>query len=119
MQRPKHPKHNGTMAEVESLCSMVDDLDLLETIKANVLPQIQIDLKKGLTAKQILEKYQAYAAAVTVTNMTDPRNSVASAKEILDRTVGKPSEKKEVTHKYGALTDDELDALLKSRFDDQ
>jgi hypothetical protein len=69
-----------------------------------------------MTAEQIFKKYEAHAAAALVSSMINPQTVVAAAEKVLDRTQGKPLQKTEQTHKYSKLKDDELDALLKSRF---
>jgi hypothetical protein len=102
-------------------CASSDELALFEQLKAEVLPNLLKDKKRGLTAKQILEKYQDLAAMKLITNMItemDSAKSTAAATQILDRTVGKPTEKRETTHKHAALTDEQIDALLNTRIDE-
>lgn len=104
--------------KLRNLCNMADDLSLLDQIKAEILPKIQKDLLEGISAAEILQKYQAYAAGRLVSNMvmdTDSGKSTAAAKEVLDRTMGKAVEKRETTHKYADLTEEELDALVASK----
>jgi hypothetical protein len=121
MRRTKDMKQKfAAMGEqkIRNLCNMTDDLSLLDQIKAEILPKIQKDLLEGKSAAEILEKYQSFAAARLVSNLVteaDSGKSNMAAKEVLDRTLGKSVEKRETTHKYADLTDDELDALVSSR----
>lgn len=121
MRRTKdYASRAGNQGEqkLRNLCNMADDLSLLEQIKLEILPKIQKDLAQGISAEEILKKYQAYAAGRLVTNMvmdTDSGKSTAAAKEVLDRTMGKAVERRETTHRYEELSDQELDALVASK----
>jgi hypothetical protein len=123
MRRPPPDTTNYTARRAEKAldkaCELSDDLRLIEQIKAEISPLLQEDLKnKDLSPEQMLEKYQKYAAARIghiVANEPDSGKALAAAKDLLDRTLGKPKERQVVTHKYEDLTDDELDALVTSR----
>lgn len=93
------------------------DLADFEEYKEQLLPAIRRDLKAGLTAKQIREKYVAYLQAKMIARgiMTDDASqSIAIAKDVIDRVEGKATEKKEVSHRFADMSDKELDAILKS-----
>ncbi len=86
-----------------------------------ILATIRKDIKKGMTQKQLAEKYAPLAQARVISEMltTDnPTAALAAAKDLLDRVEGKATEKKEVTHRFKDMADAELDAILESEEDD-
>jgi len=96
----------------------VNNLDLLrqfEDFQANVLPGVRKDVLSGMDAETLYKKYAHLAAARAITiaaSEMDSGKALAAAKDILDRSTGKATEKREVTHKYGNLTDEELRSLV-------
>lgn len=98
---------------------MIDNLDKLtqlEGILHNIPDAIMADLAAGLDAAGILKKYKSFAAARTVATMLqDNDRGDRAAQALLDRVDGKPTQKQEVTAKYEGLSEDKLDALLKSK----
>lgn len=116
MARPKtrRPVRNG-IRDQKRLANLVDDIADYEEFCAEILPALRKDIAAGKTAQQIYEKYQAIAAARSVAiamRETDSGKALAAIRDILDRSSGKPTEKKEVTHKLEKLEEKELDALL-------
>jgi hypothetical protein len=100
----------------------LDKLKAYEEFETTVLPGLQEELRKGSTADEIYKKYENLVAARTVTiALTDPNGAVALAagKEIRDRSSGKSTEKKEVTHRLAALPEEELDAYLLTKLKDR
>lgn len=103
---------------------MADGMDLIsdfEEFCAHLSPSIRRDLCKGMTEKQILEKYKPVAAARLASIAgTSSRDGVAlaAAKDVLDRTSGKAVERKDVTHRMGSLPERELDSLIMSELED-
>lgn len=98
----------------------LDNLAAFEEFEATILPALRKDLKSGLTAQQILEKYQGHAAAVLASGMFlsgTPADARAAAKELLDRVQGKPTERRELTHKLDRMPEKDIDALLVSKLD--
>jgi hypothetical protein len=86
-----------------------------------ILKTIRDDIKKGLTPKQLREKYAPLAQARVISDMLtsdDAGKALAAAKDVLDRIEGKATEKKEVSHRFADVSDKELDAILKSEEDD-
>lgn len=71
-----------------------------------------------MTAEEIFKKYEAHAAAAVVSALASPDSQLAASDKILNRTMGKPTEKKEVTHKLDQLSDEQLDALVQSELAD-
>lgn len=117
LPRRKASNRNHTEAR------MVRNLDALaafEEFQDEVLPMLRQDLAKGLTAEDIYKKYQALAAARNISiALADPDSgkALAAIKDILDRSGGKPTERKELTHKMANVSDAELDSLLLSKLD--
>lgn len=96
---------------------MIDDLDYkaLQDHWAKTLRQVKEDIKAGMKTEDLLKKYEVYAAGALISSMVDPRSTVAAAEKVLDRTMGKPLQKTESTHKLEKLSDQELDAFLKTQ----
>lgn len=118
-RRRKPPKLKNSVEN-----KMVADLDAyarFQDFKNMILPQLQKDVMAGLPAEKLYEKYQHMAAARAITiaaSDPDSGKALAAIKDILDRSAGKPTEKKEVTHKYADLKDEELQALLETELAD-
>lgn len=110
----KPPK--GTWGATED--ERITNLDLLaefQNFKEVLLEGVQKDILSGMTAEQIYAKYSPAAAGRVVTvaaTEIDSGKALAAAREILDRGMGKATEKKEVTHKYKDLSDEELASLV-------
>lgn len=118
MSRRKAGRSN---TELNRMVNAIDALSDFEAFREEILPALQADLKKGTPAKDIIEKYQAHAVARLVTTMLrekDATKAMAAAKDLLDRGQGKATEKKEVKHKYENLSDEQIDALLASKFEE-
>lgn len=98
-----------------------DEIALFERLMHELGPELVKDLANSkLDDRQLLEKYKKYAAARLVVNTVrevDSGKSSAAANSILDRTTGKPVEKREIVDKRDALSDEELKALVKSKMD--
>ena len=105
---------NGNREQLKA-AQLSDDITDFEQFREELLPALRADLKKGLDAETLYRKYQAYAAARGVTiamTSTDEGKALQAVKEILDRSQGKATEKKEVTHRLSKLSDKELDSVL-------
>lgn len=111
MRRRKSPeKQTGRMAR------LLDELSEFEEFRATVLDTIRQDLKAGMTANQLREKYASLVQARLITEaLTDESaRALTAAKDVLDRAHGKATERKEVTHRLKDMTEAELDALILS-----
>ena len=99
----------------------IDDLTEFEEFRAVVLPQIRSALQKGMSAKDILEKFKPYAVArlVNTALIGEANVSLSAAREVLDRTEGKVTTTLDLKHKYAGLSDEALDALLHSKLQKQ
>lgn len=99
----------------------LDELSEFEKFKDELLPELRGDLSRGMTAEEIYKKYEALAAARTVTiaiKETDSGKALAAAKDIRDRVSGKPKESLEIKNKWEKLKDEELDSLILSELSD-
>jgi len=119
--KPKHRtrgvrEKTGAIAETK-MTSVISDLVEFEDFKEKILPAIKKDLMRGMTSKELREKYSALVQARQLTTAIASRDegrASAAAKDIIDRTEGKATEHREVTHKYADLPDEELDAIIRS-----
>jgi hypothetical protein len=93
----------------------LDELALFEEYRATMLPKLREQVERGASTKEILGTAQA-AAVARLASMAvlenDPKIALVAIKELLERTDGKVTEKKEVTHAMAKLKDEELDALV-------
>jgi hypothetical protein len=103
--------------EERRMIKMLSQVAAFEEFKTQILPSLQQDIKAGLSAEEILKKYAHMAAARQITiAMTDADSgrALSAIKDLLDRTQGKPTERKEIKHQFSELKDEELDSLLES-----
>jgi glucuronate isomerase len=118
--RKRSEQRNGHAAEMKQH-DLHQNIKELEEFKATLLPALRKDLLSGMTEAQIQKKYAAYVQTrlVQIALMEpDSGKAMAAAKDILDRTNGRATEKKEVTHRFKDMTDQELDAVLQSEESD-
>lgn len=100
---------------LETRADTIDELAIYDEMMSGVLTGIRNDLRKGLTAEDILEKYANVAAArIATIALTDADSSraLAASKDILDRTKGKAIERKQIHHKLDKVDEKQLDAIL-------
>lgn len=115
--RPKKYRKSRNK-ELDRAVRAIDDLAAFESFKELVLPALRQDISAGLTADEILEKYTAIAAARLVSEMTSPLKGSEAAKEVLNRQLGKPVERKQLTHRLDNADEADVDALLISKLKD-
>lgn len=99
----------------------LDDLAAYEDFKATTLKAIRMDIRKGLGAAELRKKYAAVIQGRLITDALtteDIKEASAIGKDVIDRVEGKATEKKEVTHKFADMKEDELDAILKSEIEE-
>ena len=96
-----------------------DLIDEFAQFREEILPAIRQDLKRGMSAKAIRQKYLALAAARQVSIALDPKTqegtALAAIKDVSDRVEGKAKETQEITHKMKEVSDDQLDAMILSK----
>lgn len=101
--------------------NLIRDLQAFETFKETILPAIRKDLTNGFTAKQLREKYAALVQARQITTALSSEDAGLAAsvsKDVIDRVDGRATEKKVVEHKFSELSNEELDAIIKSEQED-
>ncbi len=112
---PKTQRHSSHAAEMQQH-RLHKDLAEFEDYKT-ILATIRKDIKAGMSQKELAKKYAPLAQARIISEMLTTDNAtaaLAAAKDMLDRVEGKATEKKEVTHRFKDMAEDELDAILKS-----
>ena len=103
--------------ELDRKCSMVDDIAQFEKFKNEVLAEIREMWAVGKSEKEIANKFRPMIKGRQITialTERDPGKALSAIKDFLDREEGRPVEKKEITHQYAELDDNEFDALLSS-----
>lgn len=101
--------------------TQVDDLLAFERFRTEIAPELREMLLNGATTKQILKRFENYAAAKILTiALTEPDSSkaLAAAKDILDRSHGKATETKKIEHTLASADEKEIDALIESELSD-
>ncbi len=119
-QKSTHPMYSSSINEAKH-AKLQKNLAAFEEFQGTILPDLQKDLKKGMTPAQIREKYVALLQARIITDALrteDPAKALAVAKDLMDRVEGRATEKKEVTHKFKDMKEEELDAILKSEIEE-
>lgn len=99
----------------------LDQLAAFEEYQDEVLPKLREALKNGAKAEDIYQMAMGVAAARAVSiavKEKDSSKALAAIKEIMDRTAGKATERKEVSHRLEKLPDEQLDSLLASKLDE-
>lgn len=92
-----------------------------ETFRNELLPMLRKDVLEGMAPEAMRKKYEAFTQARQIMEaLTNPdaRVALAAIDKMQDRVEGKPTEKREVTHKFDNMSDKELDAVLKSEEED-
>lgn len=110
----RRPRDNN--AEIR-IAKALDDLAAFEEFQAELLPALRGAIQAGKTADDIYKMAEAMAAARAVTIAATEKDSgkaLAAIREVLDRSKGKATERREIAHKYEKLKDEELDALILS-----
>lgn len=122
MPKSRKAAPKSSSKELNKMAHTLDALAEFEQFREEILPALRNDLGSGLTAQQVYDKYQAYAAARGITiAMTSTKESSAlvAIKDILDRTQGKAVERKIIAGKFDGLSDQDLRALVATEVDDE
>lgn len=112
----------GRNEQEEGLLEVLEDLELFEELKKDLLPDLRELVKKGEKSDVILERGRALATARLVTlaaTNDNPTAALAAIKEVLDRTLGRVADKKQIEHRLAKIDDKELDALLISKITEE
>lgn len=108
---------NGQMSNQGRMADQLDKLAAYDEYTQTVLPKLQQAIKERWSVEKMYAEFQPMIAARMITAALTDQDSgkaLTAAKEILDRSLGKATEKVETTHKYSKLSDSELDNLLAS-----
>lgn len=88
----------------------------------NKIPKkVRQQLLEGKSADEIMKHHAPLAAARIVAiaaTAEDPKQALAAAKDIIDRSEGRATERKVITHRYEDLSDEELNSILMSEVED-
>jgi hypothetical protein len=110
-----NPRPSAVNEEEERTVEALDQLAEFEEYKQQLLPEIAKLVRGGAPTKDILNRSKALAVArlaLIAVNDADSKTALSAIRDILDRTEGKVTEKREVTHAMANLADNELDALV-------
>lgn len=94
----------------------LDQLAEFEEFCHEILPALRADLVDDtLSAEDIARKYEKLGEARRITMIATSENEsavISAIKDLRDRVSGKPTETRDVTHKFDHLSDKELDSAL-------
>lgn len=93
----------------------LDEMAVYDELFNGVLSDIREDIRKGAGAEEILSKYANLAAARVVTvalTDSDSGRGLSAAKDVLDRSMGRAVERKQIHHKLDKVEEKQLDAIL-------
>jgi hypothetical protein len=96
----------------------IDNLAEYEDFRESILPAIRGDIRDGLTAAQIQEKYNLDVVARQISIALSENDSARALKAIQDlrnRVEGTPVQRVEQKHKLENMDEDQLDALILSK----
>jgi hypothetical protein len=108
---------SGKTRQDTAMDQMISDLAEFEEFRTQIINSVRRDLLAGMPSDQLRKKYMPLITARMISEaLTTPDAAKAAsiAKDLTDRSEGKPTERKEITVKYADLPDEELDALLES-----
>ena len=99
----------------------LEELELYAEFQSQIIPELKKLLLSGAKDRDILAQYTPQVAARLVTialTDPDPGKALLAIKDLLDRVHGKATEHREVKHQFDSLTDEQLDALIKTELTD-
>lgn len=114
----KRATYGSGRKQDSAMAKLVDDIAEFNKFREEILPVLRQALASGLSAEEIYNKFQAYAAARAVSiaaTELDSGKALSAIKDILDRTQGRAKEKAEIVHKLEHLPDEQLDSILLSK----
>jgi hypothetical protein len=110
----KRPRRTNQRQERE-MAGALDRMTRFKEFEENILPELQRDISKGMSTKEMANKYSRFAMARLITEALTSTNSAlakGAAKDIVEFGDGKATERKEVSHRMEKLPQEQLDALL-------
>lgn len=119
MGRGRHIKSKRIKEASKTDDQMVRNLDALaefERFKEEILPAVQKDVLAGMTAEELMVKYQTQAVARGISIALSPRTqdglALQAVKDLMDRTMGKAKERSEVTHRMKDVPKEQIEARI-------
>lgn len=114
------PKKRKSNAPIESWMShTLDDFQEFQEHKKLHNKLLKM-VNSGASPEKIYEEFgAALAARMVALGMTErnPAMLKAVVQEIHNRSLGKPTERQEVTHKYEQMSEEDLDKILSEQLD--
>jgi hypothetical protein len=105
----------------DRMAQTLDDLNEFEDFRQKILPKIRQLLREGKKAQDLYKMFETELAARQISLALDPNveagKALSAITDAMNRITGKPTEKKEVSHKFEQLPESQLDALLLSELE--
>lgn len=120
MVRPKRQRKMDVNYNDNDAAKRLDELSDYKEFVKHVPKKLRNAIMKGKSAKELYEEFSSEAAARAILiAMTekDPTKALAAIKEVQDRALGKAVEKKETTHRFDELPEEEVDSILNSKLE--
>lgn len=114
----KNPRRKTSSQQEDSI---MEDLELFQQWRKEVLPELRELLLKGAGPKELAKKYASHAVARMVTialTEKDPTKAFSACKDLIDRSEGKATETQKIEHKYAEMDETELNSILQSELGD-
>lgn len=114
-KRPRTNKVENNMARA------LDQLAAFEEFRDSIAPALQGLVKKGATPEEIYRTVLSHVAARQATialTSKKPSEALAAISDILNRSMGKPTERREVKMELANASDEMLDSKLQSLLSD-
>lgn len=116
MANPKRTKYNRGDRQSGEMARSLDDLAFFDKFFNDIAPKLRQMVIDGATANDIYKIAEAQTAARMLTiAMTekDPKIAMQAIKEMHDRSLGKAKESMEITSRYEALSEEDLQQLIR------
>lgn len=116
MSRYKRHKRHTNVAE-KRMENFLENLSEFQAFLKDVPMELRKAILNGDSPDALYQKFSHIAAVRAIQiafSEPDSGKALAAAKEILDRSQGRATEKKEVRHKFDHMSEEELDAILVS-----
>jgi hypothetical protein len=112
----------GKATEIDKEMSKhLEDFLEFDEFRNTIPKEVRRQILAGRSADEIMKHHAPLAAgrivAIAATS-EDPKMALAASKDIIDRSQGRATERKEITHRYEDLSDEELNSILMSEVED-
>ncbi len=94
---------------------LLDDLAIFEELRTTLIPALRDAVQRGASTEEMLMigKSAALARLVSMA-VLEAGGNLGAIKELLDRTEGKVTDTKTITHRLDKMKGEEIDAYLLS-----